>query len=92
MTFYATIAITGYLVISFILTALYVRFAQSTRLVTTTRKYLYLFPVIPILLLLDLLMRGARLLTGTAAQLVRRAFEKLSGKKTYRKRSVYDKY
>lgn len=92
MIFYATIAITGYLVISFILTALYVRFAQSTRLATTTRKYFYLFPVIPILLMLNLLIQAARLLIGTTAQLVRRVFEKLSGKKPYRKRSVYDKY
>lgn len=92
MTFTITVALTCYLLISFILSALYVRFADRSPMAKALRKHFYLFPFIPIFALMYLLIRAVTLMVGIPAKIIRRAFEMLSGKKTYKKRSAYYKY
>ncbi|MEO9566223.1 hypothetical protein [Parasphingorhabdus sp.] len=92
MTLTITIASTCYLLSSFIFSALYVRFADQSPVAKTLRKHFYLFPFIPIFVFMYLLKHAMTLLIRIPGKMTRRAFEILSGKKTYKKSSAYHKY
>ena len=81
----------GYAVTSFLLTAIFVRLNEQSRLAQKIRCHFYWFPIIPLILLSRefsrFVTRGLRALLD----LLRYCFERLSGKKTYRRQRI-DRY
>lgn len=73
-----------YLSISFVLTALYVRFRGDDSLAGFYRKRLGLFPSFPVVLVMQI----GRLSIQSLAWRARELFELLSGKPTYRRRKI----
>lgn len=73
-----------YLSVSFVLTALYVRFRGDEPLAGFYRKRFGLFPFFPVVLVMQL----GLMLTQSLAWRARYLFELLSGKPTYRRRKV----
>lgn len=82
------IILSGYGAASFVITALFVRLGKQCALKKTIRRHFYWFPLMPPVLLLwaisRVLVRTIRAIGG----LIRRFFEILSGKKTYRRERI----
>jgi hypothetical protein len=81
--------LTVYLILSLLVAALYVRRNGRGKWTKFLRKYFYLFPLFPIIVaiwvLLQVIAACCRMIFASA----RWIFEKLSGKKTYRRKSIY---
>lgn len=73
-----------YLVLTFVWTALYVRWGRNENLIVCFRKRFYLFPVIPVGMIVIFAVLVLRM-TGANA---RRLFEILAGKRTYHRRRL----
>lgn len=81
--------IVAYLILSFFLAALYVRKARRSKWTKFLRKYFYFFPALPIALPFLLFSWLILSISRRIFSSTRRIFEKLSGKKTYRRKSIY---
>ena len=78
----------GYVIASFLLTALFVRLGKQTALARKIREHFYWFPFIPPVLIAWGLLQAVDWTTHRLASLTRRCFEILSGKKTYRRQKI----
>ncbi|ATW02543.1 hypothetical protein [Sphingorhabdus sp. YGSMI21] len=78
-----------YLVLAFFFTALFVRFSGQSALARSVRRHFYVFPIIPLIAIFALLLKMAWYMFIYPVRLLRFLFEKLSGKKTLRKRKYY---
>ncbi len=87
------LVLSGYLLSSFILTAMLVRFAPKTEAARMSRKRFYFFPFVPIMIIaqwIAFLVKWLFLVLLTLPyKMVRRAFEILSGHKPRRRRTSY---
>jgi len=92
MTVYVIAGLAAYLVLSFLFTALYVRFAAESKLTKFFRKNFYSFPFFPILFLVKMVGAIISPIFTVLPKLIRTIFEKISGKRTYRRGSNYYKY
>ena len=83
----------GYLMFSFLLSAMLVRFAPKTDVARMSRKRFYFFPFVPIMivvLFLALVMKWSFvILLAYPFRLIRRSFEFLSGHKRRRRKTYY---
>ncbi|QYJ07080.1 hypothetical protein [Qipengyuania flava] len=85
------LSVLGYVGGTFLLSALLVRLAPDTFSARQIRKHLVLFPVLPLLLFMDVL--AAIGVAGTAiAALFSNAFELISGRKLHRRSHDYYGY
>ncbi|SIN63806.1 hypothetical protein SAMN02745824_1296 [Parasphingorhabdus marina DSM 22363] len=87
------LTLAGYLMFSFLLSAMLVRFAPKTEVARMSRKHFYFFPFVPIMiaaLFLALALKWAFVI-GVAYpfRLIRRTFEILSGHKRRRRKTYY---
>ncbi len=78
-----------YLVFSFFFSALFVRFAGQCTLSKTLRRHFYIFPVLPLVSIILLLAKSGWYVIMFPITALRLLFEKLSGKKTFRKVKYY---
>ncbi|MEL6873882.1 MAG: hypothetical protein AAGM33_00240 [Pseudomonadota bacterium] len=85
--------LSGYLLSSFILTAMLVRYAPKTEAARMSRKRFYFFPFVPIMIMAQWVAVLAKwlflILLALPYKMVRRAFEMLSGHKRRRRRTSY---
>ena len=82
------IILSGYGVTSFVITALFVRLGRQCALKKTIRRHFYWFPLMPPVLLLWAILRATIGTICAIGGLIRRCFEILSGKKTYRRERI----
>ena len=75
-----------YLVLSFLLSASFVRFAPAEKQVLAIRRHPLLFPLHPIWLLLEFVRNALRKLFYSTRDTTLYVFQKLSGKRVFRKR------
>jgi len=80
-----------YAVFSFLLSALYVRYTAD-KLAKFLRRHFYIFPFFPVTVPLLLVACTTSKISCLLFRFLRRSFERISGKKTYRRRSRYDRY
>lgn len=78
-----------YLVLSFFFSALFVRFAGHCALSTTVRRHFYIFPIVPLVCVILLLVKAGWFILTFPLVLLRLLFEKLSGKRTFRRIKYY---
>ncbi|VWX62023.1 hypothetical protein [Sphingorhabdus sp. 109] len=78
-----------YLVLAFFFSALLVRFFGQSSLSKSIRRHFYIFPAIPLIAIVVLLLKMLWYLILYPTRLLRFLFEKLSGKKTFRKRKYH---
>lgn len=83
--------IVGYVVVSFVASAMVVRFLPGTRTAKTIRRSLGLFFVLPIIILLNLGRMGLGA-SGKVSASVRALFERLSGRKLHERKHQYHYY
>ncbi|MEM8918483.1 MAG: hypothetical protein AAGE37_06430 [Pseudomonadota bacterium] len=85
--------LSGYLLSSFVLTAMLVRFVPKTDVARMSRKHFYFFPFVPIIIVTlwvaFLLKWLLFVLLALPYKMVRRAFEILSGHKRRRRKTYY---
>jgi len=89
MEYKIALAIIVYLIATFILSALWIRFSENKRsgLSRLLRRNYLLFPLLPLLLIVFLGYRYLIAPIGSAPSRMRKLFEKLSGKKSITKQS-----
>jgi branched-subunit amino acid transport protein len=92
MTDYIIILMLGYVFVSFLLTALFVRLGKQAALAKKVRQHFYWFPFIPPALVMKSLLQGIGWVLRSALHSLRRGFEILSGAKTYRRQKISDYY
>lgn len=90
------LALTGYLVFSFLLTAMLVRFAGKSEVAQIAKKRFYFFPVVPVMIiivLVGLIIKWTFIIMfAYPFKLIQRAFEILSGHKRRRRKTSYYHY
>lgn len=82
----------AYFIFSFVVAAIYVRFAPAQKLAKFLRKHFYLFLLFPLVapFLMGLWIASATI--RLVFRCLRCLFERISGRKTYRRRSRYYHY
>ncbi|MEM8918484.1 MAG: hypothetical protein AAGE37_06435 [Pseudomonadota bacterium] len=82
-------SVVAYLFLSFLVSAWIVRLSAQNQLTKTIRKNLFLFPIVPVLVV----VAGAGYMLGHVCKSVKnallRAFEILSGRKLRRRKRIY---
>lgn len=78
-----------YLVLAFFFSAFLVRFSGQSDLSKSVRRHFYVFPIIPLITIFALLLKVVWYMVLYPIRLLRFLIEKLSGKKTLRKRKYY---
>ncbi|CAO1650650.1 hypothetical protein NYA22BAC_00884 [Parasphingorhabdus sp. NYA22] len=81
--------VASYFILSLFITALYVRQAKRSKWTKFLRKHFYFFPIVPIIVPFMTISRLILAINGVVFRSMRWIFEKLSGKKTYRRRYGY---
>ncbi|MEO0441690.1 MAG: hypothetical protein AAF067_12560, partial [Pseudomonadota bacterium] len=93
MPFEILLTLSGYLLSSFILTAMLVRFAPKTEAARISRKRFYFFPFAPVMIITQWIAFVVKwlflVLLALPYKMIRRAFEILSGHKRRRRKTYY---
>ena len=78
----------GYVIASFLLSALFVRLGKQTALAKKIREHFYWFPLIPPALAVWIIFQGMIAAIRSLLGFLRFCFESLSGHKTYRRKKI----